>query len=121
MLGTVDSLLETLNVFWSALVNDPIKSVSACAAMISAFSATGALIVGWKNLRKDTTRVNVVVKRAQNGPLVLQHPAEEFLLFETYNRGISPVVINEVGIKISRKFWGQVKFINLVDLPNSYL
>ncbi|MBE9205475.1 hypothetical protein IQ244_02790 [Nostoc sp. LEGE 06077] len=114
MLNTSDSIL-------SALSSDPIKSITAFAAIISASAAIGGLIVGWKNLKKDTTRVSVVVKRAQNGPLILQHPQEEFLLFEVYNQGISPVVINEVGIKIPHKCWWKFKLINLVDLPESYL
>lgn len=114
-------MLNTLNSILSALKSDPIKSISAFAATISALAATGALIVGWKNLKKDTTRVSVVAKRAQNGPLILQHPQEEFLLFEVYNQGISPVVINEVGIKIPGKYWGKTKRVNLVDLPDSFL
>lgn len=114
-------MLNTLNSIWSALVSDPIKSITALAAIISASAAIGGLIIGWKNLKKDTTRVSVVVQRAQNGPLILQHPQEEFLLFEVYNQGISPVVINEVGIKASQQSWGKPKLINLVDLPDSYL
>lgn len=120
MLGTLNSLLEALNVIWSDLANDPIKSISAFAATVSAFAATGALMVGWKNLKKDTTRVGIVAKRAQNGPLILQHPQDEFLLFEVYNQGIFPVVINEIGILIPRKVWNKNKFINLVDLPHSH-
>lgn len=115
------SLLNILNSIWSALVSDPIKSITAIAAIISASAAIGGLIIGWKNLKKDTTKVGVVVQRAQNGPLILQYPQEEFLLFEVYNQGISPVVINEVGIKVPQKFWDQVKLINLVDLPDAYL
>jgi hypothetical protein len=114
MTGVINFLLDTLNSIWSALTNDPIKSISA-------FASTGALIVGWKNLKKDTTRVSVVAKRAQNGPLILQRPQEEFLLFEVYNQGITPVVINEVGIKISGSFWSKSELVNLVDLPHSYL
>jgi hypothetical protein len=107
-------MLNTLNSIWFALVSDPIKSIGALASI-------GTLIIGWKNLTKDTTRVSVIVKRASNGPLILQHPQQEFLLFEVYNQGISPVVINEVGIKISGKVWSKTKLINLVDLPHSYL
>ncbi|MBD2415381.1 hypothetical protein FACHB389_18205 [Nostoc calcicola FACHB-389] len=109
------------NLVWSALISDPIKSISAIAATISAFAATGALIIGWKNFRKDTTRISLAVKRANNGPLILQHPREEFLIFEIYNQGISPVVINQVGIKVCKKLWIKNKFINLVDLPYAYL
>jgi hypothetical protein len=114
-------LLHIFDSILSALLNDPVKSITACAAIISASAAIGGLIVGWKNLKKDTTRVSVVVKRAQNGPLILQNPQEEYLLFEVYNQGISPVVINEVGIKINQKYWGKFKLINLVDLPHSFL
>lgn len=114
-------MLYTLNAIWSALVSDPIKSITALAAIISASAAIGGLIVGWKNLKKDTTRVSVVVQRAQNGPLILQNPQEEYLLFEIYNQGISPVVINEVGIKVPQKSWGKPRLIDLVDLPDSYL
>jgi len=121
MTGVRNFMMNTLNSILSALKSDPIKSISAFAATISALAATGALIVGWKNLKKDTTRVSVVAKRAQNGPLILQDPQEEFLLFEVYNQGISPVVINEVGIKISGKSWGKTKRVNLVDLPDSFL
>jgi hypothetical protein len=121
MTGAINFLLSILNSIWSALTNDPIKSISAIAATISAFAATGALMVGWKNLKKDATRVSVVAKRAQNGPLILQHPQEEFLLFEVYNQGITPIVINEVGIKISGNFRSKGELINLVDLPHSYL
>jgi len=97
------------------------KSITAFAATISAFAATGGLIVGWKNLNKDITRVSVVVKRAEKGPLILQHPQEEFLLFEVYNQGISPIVINEIGIKIPAKLFSKTRFINLVDLAGSHL
>lgn len=114
------SFLNTLNSIWSALVSDPIKSISAFAATISAFAAIGALIVGWKNLKKDTIRVGLIVKRAQNGPLILQYPQKEFLLFEVYNQGITPVVINEVGIRLNWQIWRKNKLINLVDLPYSH-
>lgn len=117
----VNFLLNVLNSIWSSLISDPVKSITAIAAIISASAAIGGLIIGWKNLKRDTTRVSVVVQRAQNGPLVLQHPQKEFLLFEVYNQGISPIVINEVGIKIPQKSWGKPKLINLVDLPDSHL
>ncbi|MEH2342270.1 MAG: hypothetical protein V7K22_11480 [Nostoc sp.] len=114
--------MSTLNIIWSALISDPIKTIGA-------FTSTGALIIGWMNLKKDTTKVSVVVKRAHNGPLILQRPQQEFLLFEIYNQGISPVVINQVGIRLPRKNSNKTKlinlyknkFINLVDLPYSYL
>jgi len=121
MAGVTTSLLNTLNWIWSALASDPIKSITAFAAIISASAAIGGLIIGWKNLKKDITRVNVVVQRAKNGPLILQNPQKEFLLFEVYNQGIYPVVINEVGIKVPPKSWGKPKLINLVDLPDSHL
>ena len=114
MLEAASLLIDGLHTFWKSLTSDPIRSVTA-------FAATGGLIVGWKNLNKDSIRVDVVVKRAQNGPLVLQHPTEEFLLFEIYNQGMCPVVVNEVGIKVSGRLFNQAKFINLVDLPDSYL
>lgn len=113
--------LNALNSIWSSLIDDPIKSISAIAATISASAAIGALIVGWKNFKKDTTSVDLVVKRAQNGPLILQYPQKEYLLFEVYNQGITPVVINEVGVKIHSQFWRKLKLINLVDLPYSHL
>lgn len=106
--------MNALNSIWSDLKSDPIKSVTALAAI-------GGLIIGWINLKKDSIRIAVVVRRAQSGPLILQHPRDEFLLFEVYNQGISPVVINEVGIKIPRRPLGKARFINLVDLPNSQL
>lgn len=102
-------------------MSDPIKSIAAIAAIISASAAIGGLIIGWKNLKKDITRISVIVQRAQNGPLILQYPQEEFLLFEVYNQGISPVVVNEVGIKVSQRSWKKPKLINLVDLPDAYL
>jgi hypothetical protein len=111
---SINSILNIFNSIWLALIIDPIKSIGALASI-------GTLIIGWKNLTKDTTRVSVIVKRASNGPLILQNPQQEFLLFEVYNQGISPVVINEVGIKIPRKVSSKNKFINLVDLPYSYL
>lgn len=120
MTGIINFLPNTLNSLWFTSTGDPMKSITAFAAIISAFAATGGLVIGWKNLNKDTTRVSVVVKRAQNGPLILQHPQKEFLLFEVYNQGISPVVINEVGIKVSRNALGKTKFINLVDLAHSH-
>ncbi|MEH2367388.1 hypothetical protein [Nostoc sp.] len=118
----VNFILSTLNTIWSALIGDPIKTIGA-------FTSTGALIIGWMNLKKDTTKVSVVVKRAHNGPAILQRPKEEFILFEIYNQGISPVVINQVGIRLPRKTSNKTKlinlflykFINLVDLPHSYL
>ncbi|MEH2354748.1 hypothetical protein [Nostoc sp.] len=118
----VNFILSTLNIIWSALISDPIKTIGA-------LTSTGALIIGWMNLKKDTTKVSVVVKRAHNGPLILQRPQQEFLLFEIYNQGISPVVINQVGIRLPRKNSNKTKlinlflykFINLVDLPYSYL
>nr|MDZ8016523.1 hypothetical protein [Nostoc sp. SerVER01] len=118
----INFILSTFNTIWSALISDPIKTIGA-------LTSTGALIIGWMNLKKDTTKVSVVVKRAHNGPLILQHPKEEFLLFEIYNQGISPVVINQVGIKLPRKTSNKTKlinlyknqFIDLVDLPESYL
>jgi hypothetical protein len=110
-----------LNTIWSALKNDPIKSTSAIAATVSAFASIGAFIVGYMNLKRDNTKVSLVVKRANNGPLILQHPDKEYLLFEVYNQGVSDVVINEVGIKVPRRFWKKARFINLVDLPYSYL
>ena len=114
MARIINFLLDNLNVFWLALISDPIKSIGAFAAISSS-------IIGWKNLKKDNTRLNVVVKRAQNGPLILQHPQKEFLLFEVYNQGTSPVVINEIGIKVPRTVLKKSKFINLVDLPYSCL
>lgn len=110
----VNYILSILNTIWSALMSDPIKTIGA-------FTSTGALIIGWMNLKKDTTKVSVVVKRAHNGPAILQRPKEEFLLFEIYNQGISPVVINQVGIRLPRQTSNKNKFINLVDLPHSYL
>lgn len=110
----VNFTLSILNTIWSALISDPIKTIGA-------FTSTGALIIGWMNLKKDTTKVSVVVKRAHNGPAILQSPKEEFLLFEIYNQGISPVVINQVGIRLPRQTPNKNKFINLVDLPHSYL
>jgi len=113
-MGAATSLLNALNSILSALMSDPIKSITAFAVIVSASAAIGGLIIGWKNLKKDTTRVGVVVQRAQNGPLILQSPQKEFLLFEVYNQGISPVVINEVGIKVPQKLWGKPKLINLL-------
>ncbi len=113
MTEVVNFLLNTLNTIWVALISDLIKSISA-------FASIGAFIVGWKNLKKDTTRISVVAKRASNGPLILQRPREEFLLFEVYNQGISAVVINEIGIKASKKSLFKNNFINLVDLPHGY-
>jgi hypothetical protein len=104
--------MNELSMIFSALIDDPIKTAGAIAS-------TGAMIIGWKNFKKDSTKVNVVVKRAQNGPLALQHPDNEYLLFEVYNQGISPVVINEIGIRVSEIIWINHKFINLVDLAYS--
>lgn len=121
MAEIVDFIIKIINKIGSASINDPIKSIGAFASIISAFAAISGLIIGWKNLKKDTTRISVVVKRVQNGPLILQNPREEFIIFEIYNQGILPVVINEVGIRVSGELWSQNKFINLVDLPHSYL
>jgi hypothetical protein len=43
------------------------------------------------------------------------------LLFKVYNQSIFPAIINEVGIKTSKKPWDKPKLIDLVDLPDSYL
>ena len=119
MAKVVNFLKNTLDVFWSAVISDPIKSIGAFAATISAFAAIGALIIGWKNLKRGTTRVDVIVKRAQNGPLILQNPQKEFLLFEVYNQCTSPIVINEVGIKFCKQSFKKARFVNLVDLAYS--
>jgi hypothetical protein len=107
-------LLHTFALILSTLIVDPLKTISA-------FSATGALVISWKNLRKDATKVSVIAKRAYNGPLILQNPQKEYLLFEVYNQSISPIVINEVGIRMHENFWRKPKFINLIDLPYSYM
>lgn len=102
MANIVGFSLNSLNTIWSALISDPIKSIGALAAIISASAAIGTLII---SLRKDATKVKVVVKRAKNGSLILQHPQEEFLIFEVYNQGTTPVVINEIGITVFRGLW----------------
>ncbi len=114
MADNLDFVLNSLSTFWSASISDPIKSIGA-------FASIGALIISWKNFRKDTTRIKVRVKRAQNGPLILQHPNGEFIAFEVYNQGLTSVVINEIGITVSRSLWSKKEFINLVDLPQSAL
>lgn len=115
----IDFLLSTFNTIGSVLVSDPIKSITALAAITSALAASGGLVVGWKNLNRDITRLRVTVKRAQNGYLILQSTNEEYLLFEVYNQGATSVVINEIGIGTSRKPWKKTSFVNLVDLPES--
>ena len=110
MTNILDFVLNSLSTVWSALISDPIKSIGT-------FASIGTLIISWKNSTKDNTRVNVSVKRAQNGPLILQHPNEEFLIFEIYNQGTTPVVINEIGVTGSRRIWRKKKNVNLVDLP----
>lgn len=116
MANIVGFFLNSLNTIWSALISDPIKSIGALAAIISASAAIGTLII---SLRKDATKVKVVVKRAKNGSLILQHPQEEFLIFEVYNQGTTPVVINEIGITVFRGLWRKKQLINLVDLPHA--
>ena len=96
------------------MISDPIKSIGALAAIIGASTGTGSLII---NLRKDATKLNLIVKRAQDGPLILQHPWEEYLKFEVYNQGITSVVINEIGITVFRGLWMKKQFVNLVGLP----
>ena len=103
MTNFLNSIMNSLSTIWSGLINNPIKS-------------TGTLIISWKNLTKDNTKVKVSVKRAQNGPLILQHPNEEFLIFEIYNQGVTPIVMNEIGVIGSRRIWRKKQFINLVDL-----
>ncbi|MBA3922778.1 MAG: hypothetical protein H0X31_14210 [Nostocaceae cyanobacterium] len=114
MANIVVFVLNGLSIVWSDLISDPIKSIGA-------FASIGTLIISWKNFKKDNTRLNLIVKRAQNAPLILQHPSEEFLSFEIYNQGILPVVINEIGITVTRRPWSKTKFINLVDLPHASL
>ena len=112
MIEIPDLITSNLTIGFSAFLKDPIK-------FIGAFASIGTLVISWKNFKKDSTKVCLVVKRAQNGPLILQHPNDEYLIFEIYNRGISPVVINEIGIRSSQKPWVKNKYINLVDLPFS--
>ncbi len=112
MSDTANLLTIELSNIFSAFMEDQIKAVAAIAS-------TGAMIISWKNFKKDFTKVNVVVKRSQNGPLALQHPNNEYLIFEVYNQGISPVVINKIGIRVPKFFWSKYKFINLVDLATS--
>lgn len=117
MANVVGSFLNSISTVWSALISDPIKSITSLAAIVSAFASVGGLIIGWKNLRKDATKVKLVVKRAADGHFMLQFPQEEFLTFEVYNQGTNFVVINEVGVTVYRRLWLNKKFINLVDLP----
>jgi hypothetical protein len=112
MIEMSDLIVNNLNRISSAFLDDPIKTIGA-------FASIGALVISWKNFKKDSTKVDLVIKRAQNGPLILQHPNDEYLIFEIYNRGISSVVINEIGIRSSQKPWVKNKYINLVDLPYS--
>jgi hypothetical protein len=112
MIEMSDLIINNLNRISSTFLDDPIKTIGA-------FASIGALVISWKNFKKDSTKVGLVVKRAQNGPLILQHPNDKYLIFEIYNRGISSVVINEIGIRSSQKPWVKNKYINLVDLPYS--
>ncbi|MBN3947214.1 MAG: hypothetical protein HWQ38_12350 [Nostoc sp. NMS7] len=114
MTNIVNYLIISLSTVWAALVSDPIKSIGSLAAI-------GTLLISWNNSRKDTTRVKVAVKRGQNGPLILQHPRDEFIIFEIHNKGLTSVVINEIGIKVPSKLWSKNQFINLVDLPHADL
>lgn len=104
--------LNSLSTVWSALISDPIKSIGA-------FASIGTLILSWKNLKKDATKVVLNVKRRTNGPLALQRPTEEYIDFEVYNQGTTPVVINEIGITTCRNLWSK-QFINLVELPDGH-
>ena len=104
--------LNSLSTVWSALISDPIKSIGA-------FASIGTLILSWKNLKKDATKVVLNVKRRTNGLLALQRPPEEYIDFEVYNQGTTPVVINEIGITTCRNLWSK-QFINLVELPDGH-
>lgn len=110
MANVVNFFLNSLSTVWFALISDPIKSIGTLAAI-------GTLILSWKNFTKDATKLDLIVKRAQDGPLILQLPWEEYLQFEVYNQGTTSVVINEIGITVYRGLWRKRQFVNLVGLP----
>lgn len=114
-------MLNSLSTLWLTLISDPLRSITAFAAIIGAFASVGGLIINWKNFTKDATKLDLSVKRAQDGPLILQHPWEEYLKFEVYNQGTTSVVINEIGITVSRGLWRKKQFVNLVGLPHADL
>lgn len=117
MANVVNFFLNSLSTLWFVLISDPLRSITAFAAIIGAFASVGGLIIHWKNYTKDATKLDLIVKRAQDGPLILQHPWEEYLKFEVYNQGTTSVVINEIGITVSRGLWRKKQFVNLVGLP----
>lgn len=121
MVNVVNFLLNSLSTLWLTLISDPLRSITAFAAIIGAFASVGGLIINWKNFTKDATKLDLSVKRAQDGPLILQHPREEYLIFEVYNQGTTSVVINEIGITVSRGLWRKKQFVNLVGLPHADL
>jgi len=114
MQNIVDFIISSLNTVWFALIADPIKTIGA-------FASIGALIISWKNFKKDTTRISISVKRAQNGAIALQHPTKEYLLFEVCNKGILAVVINDIGIRVCGRFRLRNQFISLVDMPMAHI
>ena len=109
MLTAVTFLLNSVNTIWLALISDPIKTIGA-------FASIGALIISWKNLKKDATKISLVVERAQDGPLILQYPDQEFLVFKVHNQSATSIVVNEVGIVITERLTKK-HFINLIDVP----
>ncbi len=119
MANVVNFFLNSLSTLWLTLISDPLRSITAFAAIIGAFASVGGLIINWKNFTKDATKLDLIVKRAQDGPLILQHPCEEYLKFEIYNQGTTSVVINEIGITVSRGLWRKKQFVNLVSLPHA--
>ena len=119
MANIVNFFLNSLSTLWFALISDPLRSITAFAAIIGAFASVGGLIINWKNFTKDATKLDLIVKRANDGPLILQHPWEEYLKFEVYNQGTTSVVINEIGITVSRGLWRKKQFVNLVGLPHA--
>lgn len=121
MANVVNFFLNSLSTVWFVLISDPLRSITAFAAIISAFASVGGLIINLKNYTKDATKLDLIVKRAQDGPLILQHPRAEYLKFEVYNQGTTSVVINEIGITVSRGIWKKKQFVNLVGLPHADL
>ena len=114
MTNFVEILTLSLENIWSIWNIEPAK-VTALATLINVLLGITTLIILIINSKKDSTNVDVIAKRAQNGPLILLHQNDEFILFEVYNKSSSSVTINEVGFKSKNQF------INLVDLAHAYM
>lgn len=96
---------------------DLIKLLTAFAAVVGAVASAGSWRISHKTYKRNDVKVFPVIRRAQDGPFPLQNPRLEILIFEVYNQSSFPVVVNEVGIRVQKRFWDQVRFINLVNLP----